>query len=205
MEITAAISDKSELIHTAGRISAACVALYAARMDMIVVGIICREAVLMTVKIHISEDGFFGLGFILSSSSIAAIPAGVAALPIPKIFAVIFAVMSFEAFPPLFSFGKSLCIIGEKNFSAFDVTPLRSAISSIPDQKHISPVKDRTTSVDFFAASNIAAAVCEVVPFANDIKKAADMHTGHIRFIEIPPKNFIIILLINLCFYDKIK
>ena len=62
----------------------------AARSAIMVEGRSWNEVVLSVTSIHILPDGFSGCGFSSSRVWAASIPIGVAALPIPSIFAVIF-------------------------------------------------------------------------------------------------------------------
>ena len=73
------------------------------------------------------------------SSSIAFNPNGVAALPSPKILALMFIVMFLNAGLFLSSFGKSGRKSGEKIRAINRVNPLSSAIFIIPDQRHKIP------------------------------------------------------------------
>ena len=61
-----------------------------ARSPITVVGISCTEQVLNKIKRHISGVGYPSDFTSLSSSSIAARPEGVAALPMPNMFAEMF-------------------------------------------------------------------------------------------------------------------
>lgn len=97
--MSAAVKEISEHIQTVGIIAEGEAEEEAARSEITVVGINCTEDVFKTEKMHISSDGVFGCGFKLSSSDMASIPAEVAALPTPSMFAAMLAVIFFMAIP----------------------------------------------------------------------------------------------------------
>ena len=110
-------------------------------MLITVVGKICRLAVFITVNRSISALGTGALPFSSSIPFMAAIPAGVAALPAPNIFAIMFMViLSFWRV-----FGKSLPITGDNSLSHALAAPPFSAIRRMPDQKHIVPASEMMT------------------------------------------------------------
>ena len=110
-------------------------------MLITVVGKICRLAVFITVNRSISALGYALCLFSLSMPSIAAIPAGVAALPAPKRFAIIFMVI-MSVCPVL---GKSRRITGDNSLLQAPAAPPFSAMRKIPDQKHTVPVREMIT------------------------------------------------------------
>lgn len=130
---------------------------------IIVVGSNWNDVVLSTISIHISSDARSGVGFDLSSSVMAFIPIGVAALPMPKMFAVMFMDMYFFASGG--ADGKRRFINGFNSFSIFSAIPDFSATFNIPVQKHITPANDKTVSTDAFAPSNAAFTVASRLPF----------------------------------------
>lgn len=81
---------KADAIHTGIMIDVGLAEPAAARNAIMVDGISWNEVVLSVTSIHILPDGFSGCGFSSSRVWAASIPIGVAALPIPSIFAVIF-------------------------------------------------------------------------------------------------------------------
>ncbi len=110
-------------------------------MLITVVGKICRLAVFITVNRSISALGTGLLPFSPSIPFMAAIPAGVAALPAPNRFAIIFIViLSFWRV-----FGKSRRITGDKSLSQVLAAPPFSAMRRIPDQKQTVPVREIMT------------------------------------------------------------
>ena len=71
------------------------------------------EAVFITINIHIALLARSGVGFSLSSARIASKPKGVAALPIPKMFADIFMLIWRIASVFLYFFPKRSVVSGE--------------------------------------------------------------------------------------------
>ena len=86
--------------------------------------------------------------FSLLSSPIALRPNGVAALPSPNRFALMFIVMLLKASLFLSSFGKSGRKRGAKIFEISAVKPLSSAIFIIPDHRHRMPAIVKRSSID---------------------------------------------------------
>ncbi len=107
-------------------------------MLITVVGKSCRLAVFITVKRHISRLGKGLFPFSSSMPSIAETPAGVAAFPVPKRFAIMFIVILFLCAV----FGKRRFIAGESSFWHFCAAPPFSAMRKIPDQKQIVPASE---------------------------------------------------------------
>ena len=85
--------------------------------------------------------------FSLLSSPIALRPNGVAALPSPNRFALMFIVMLLKASLFLSSFGKSGRKRGAKIFEISAVKPLSSAIFIIPDHRHRMPAIVKRSSI----------------------------------------------------------
>ncbi len=99
----------------------------------------------------------FGVGLSLSSSFIASKPKGVAALPIPRIFADIFIVILPFAGDDVILLPKRKRVKGESIRDMMFVIPLLSAISIIPDQKHIKGAmvikREKAFSMPWFSRS----------------------------------------------------
>jgi len=108
--------------------------------------------VFMTANIHIALLAREGSGLISSRRSIADKPRGVAALPMPSMFAEMFIhILCMADLSSLIS-GKRKRVTGDKIRAIRPVMPDCSVISIMPDQKHISGASVRKR----FAASDIA-------------------------------------------------
>lgn len=113
-------------------------------------GISWIDAVFITINIHIALLARSGVGFILSRARIASKPNGVAALPIPKRFADIFILIRRIASVFLYFLPKRRLVRGERRRENRLVIPQPSAISIMPDQKHIMGRSVITRSKLFF-------------------------------------------------------
>lgn len=85
-----------------------------------------------------------------------------AALPIPKKFAVMFIEMYSRALAE--ALGNSRRTAGEINRQIAADTPLFSAIRIIPVQKHIAPARERSVDTAVDAPSNMAFIVSSTLP-----------------------------------------
>ena len=101
-----------------------------------------------TTKMTISLLAVSEQLFSLLSSPIAFSPNGVAALPSPKRFALMFIVMLLKASLFLSSLGNKGRSRGAKSFEMRAVNPLSSAIFIMPDHKHKIPAIVNSSSID---------------------------------------------------------
>lgn len=109
-----------------------------------VVGIIETDAAFITTKRTISLDAVKSFVFVSSlRRDIASSPKGVAALPSPNIFAVIFIDIAFLAGEFFFNLGNNNRKIGERIRLIIFVSPDFSAIFITPLQKAITPISFR--------------------------------------------------------------
>ena len=107
-------------------------------------GMSVKAEVLMTMNRTISFEAVPSGAFVSSLSlETASSPNGVAALPSPKRFAVIFIDIAFIAGEPFFSFGKRSRRSGERARLISLVRPDFSAMFIIPLQKVIIPISLR--------------------------------------------------------------
>ncbi len=137
--VTPTMSAVIEDIQIAGTISNGEVEPYCCRRMDIIVGTSCIEAVFITVKIIMLRVAIPGVLFFLLISFIAEMPSGVAALPSPSIFAVIFIQIARMAG---LSSGRSLnrrLRMGLKSLARRYVRPPLSAIFKRPVQRLIMP------------------------------------------------------------------
>ena len=121
---------------------------YFRRSAAAVVGISCRLAVFMTVRVIIFREAISGVGLrsSFSISRIAAMPKGVEAFPRPSIFAVILRVMYCIAFPPLSSPPNSFDSRGAVSFASFPVSPELCATRISPLHSAIIPTRYMASS-----------------------------------------------------------
>ncbi len=172
----------ADAIHTGRMIDVGLVEPAAARKAIIVDGISWNEVVLRVTSIHILPDGFSGFGFSSSSVCAASIPIGVAAFPIPSIFAVIFIEIYRRAVSELL--GKSLVTTGAiKRQIRFD-TPLFSEIFIMPVQKHIAPANDISVETAVDAPSKTAFIVSSMRPVMTAVIIDTITIKLHIKFIH---------------------
>lgn len=153
----------NEVIHIGIIISYGALEPAAALIEITVVGKKVTEEVLNIASIAIDGEILCGVLFSLSSSCIALTPIGVAALPIPRTFALKFAVIASQAF--FEASGNSLFIIGENAVSTICKRPASSPIFNIPVQKHIIPANDNKINTLSFAPFSIASVVSGSFPF----------------------------------------
>ena len=104
------------------------------------------EAEFITANIHIESDADFPSEY-RDRLLIALSPRGVAALPIPKKFAVIFIATAPQTSLSFFASGIRKPIRGLNTMAMIFTSPLFSAIFIIPVQKQIFPIKLRTNVV----------------------------------------------------------
>ena len=128
-----------EAIQIAGTTSNGEVEPYFWRKMAVIVGISWMDAVFITVKIIMLRVATPGFLFFLLISFIAEMPSGVAALPRPRIFAVMFMQIARIAGP---SSGRSLkkrLSMGLNSFASKYVRPPWSAIFNKPVHRAIMP------------------------------------------------------------------
>lgn len=183
--MTPVITAKSDASHIGAIIEVGSGEPAAARREIMVVGISWNEVVLSTTSIHIFADGFWGVGFSPSSVCAAIIPIGVAALPIPSMFAVTFIEMYRSAASD--APGKSLEITGEIKRHILSDTPLFSDIFIIPVQKHIAPAKEISVDTAVDAPSKTALTVSSTRPVTIEVIIEDITIILHIKFIVTTP------------------
>ena len=131
------------------------------------VGISCREAVFITTNIAIELVAVdFELLF-FCSFFMASIPKGVAALPSPSKFAVIFMHIAFAEGLSAGQSGKINFIIGENKFDKYSVILDFSAIFIIPVQKAIIPKMEIIKETASLAPDKTALESAEMFPVKN--------------------------------------
>ena len=108
---------------------------------IIVVGIICIDAVFKTINITIELDNSSLFLFSSCNDFIALIPSGVAAFPNPKKLATIFIDISLYALLSFFISGNINFIIGDKHLVILLINVVSLTISIIPFHIHIIPIK----------------------------------------------------------------
>ena len=131
-----------ELIHIHGNISSGFIALYLLLIAVIIVGMICSDAVFMMTNVIISSVAVLLSGFVSFRCCMAFMPKGVAALLTPSILAMMFIHMYLKALESFFRLGKNFDSTGEKIFTSAVVAPLSSTIFNMPEKKHIVPLID---------------------------------------------------------------
>ena len=109
--------------------------------EITVVGIICKEAVFKTINIIILSLSVSLFSFSFCNSFIAFKPSGVAAFPRPNILAIIFIVILSYALLFTVISGNNFFIIGVKTFFNNSIILVWDAISIIPLQRHVIPIK----------------------------------------------------------------
>lgn len=150
----------------------------AVRRAITVEGISCTEAVFKSANMHISSEARDLSGFSFCSSSMARRPNGVAALLMPKMFAVIFDVMACMAELLGSSFGKSMRVTGRRSSVTNESAPLFSAISISPEKKHIVPQSSMQSLIPSAAPLSAAAETASVFPVKKDVTIAASIRNG---------------------------
>lgn len=123
----------------------------------------------------------------------ASIPIGVAALPIPRMFAVMFIDMYSFAFSELL--GNSRVTIGAIILHIMLDIPLFSAIFIIPVQKHIAPANENIVDTALCAPSKTALSVASIFPVAAAVIRDIIIIKLHNTFKKITPKEYIISIL----------
>ena len=126
--------------------------------------------------------------------------AGVAAFPIPIIFATTFMEIFEKALPFVFNFGKTKFRTGLIIFAIIFERPLLSEIFKRPDQKQNTPAIWIMTVTAFSAPENTAEIVWSSLPLTQANISEIIIIKGKIKFIKTHP--FRICILWNLLFYS---
>ena len=103
---------------------------------------------------HIAFDAMPLCPLSRSSSCIALMPNGVAALPIPSRFALMLEIIAPAASESGLMLGNSRRMTGRSSLRSAFITPPSSAIFKSPLQKHIAPVSASTVIIASFAAAS---------------------------------------------------
>ena len=140
----------AEVSQAAGIISIGTAAPYSCRRSATVVGIKCSAAVLSTTKFTISSLAISGVGLFACRPRIASRPSGVAALPRPSKFAVIFMDTAFIAGSSFLKFGNKSRSRGDSIRLTVAVKPEALAISISPPHRQSAPrsLMHRVTASD---------------------------------------------------------
>ncbi len=166
-----------ELIHIHGSMSSGFFALYLFLMAVIIVGMICSDAVFMMMNVIISFVAVFLFGFVSLRCCMAFIPKGVAALLTPSILAIMFRHIHLKALESFFRSGKNFDSMGEKILASAKVAPLSSTIFSMPEKKHIVPLIDIINAIALSAPDSIAEERFDMLP----------VYIAHMMLIRIIP------------------
>ena len=154
--VTARRVQAAEQIHTGTRIMAGSEESADRRKARRVVGSRLIEAVFSTARVIISSVALPGSGLSRSSASMAFIAKGVAALPMPRMLALILADISSRPLPVRYAVGKSIFRRGAINFESFVIKFAAFKTRMTPHQRHIIPNKERVR-VTALAAPSITA------------------------------------------------
>src|SRR5439155_3452273 len=125
-----------------------------ARSAITVVGTSCNDAVLMARNNTCALVAVPGVGFSLSSSSIALIPNGVAALPRPSMLAAMLSSIAEMGGWPSGTPGKSGRKIGRTARASLSTSPAFSAIFKSPSQSAMTPIRPMASVTPCAAPSN---------------------------------------------------
>ena len=126
------------------------------------VGIRQKEEQPNTARVIISAEAT-ALVELLLIFSIAEIANGVAALEIPRIFALMHAVISSVAIFSLKDFGNMRFKIGRKSFDKRSIMPASFRMLIIPFQKAIIPINEMTRLTLFEAPEIKAVVILEIL------------------------------------------
>ena len=177
----------TEQIQTIGTILAGDELPAALRSETMVVGNRQGGAHPIRIKVIISEDSLPSLSF--GSVFIAFRARGVAALPIPRIFAAMAADTSFIPLPLFEASGKIIRMIGLMRREKRSRKPVFSATFIIPHHRHIKAMSENAVVTALPAPSMAAEVKSSVVPLNSE-----QITDNTIRI----PENFIAIILISL-------
>ena len=139
------------------------------------------EAVFRTVNITIEGVAVSPAFSSSARAFIASIPKGVAALPSPSRFAVMFMQMAWNALPFLSISRKSPPSIKEKPFASTSVSPDLSAMRISPPQKHIPPQRYMHSSTAFTGSVSTASVSCPDVPVKTDTAMETSISPAKIK------------------------
>src|SRR5205823_5115264 len=154
-----------------------------ARSAITVVGTSCSEAVLMARNNTCALVAVPGAGFSFSSSSIALIPNGVAALPSPIMFAAMFSSMAEMAGCPSGMPGKRGRKMGRAARASFSTSPAFSAIRISPSHSAITPISPMASVTPCDAPSNAPCPTALMSPRTAPAIAAATRSSTNTRFM----------------------
>ncbi len=139
----------------------------ARRRAISVVGMRETDDVFSTANVTMSSLASSEQPFGSDSFSIAFMPRGVAALPRPRRFALMFAAISSVPMLLLQASGKSSFMSGDMSFASSRHAPHFEYTSIIPHQSAVSPRSDIERETAFEAPSIIAEARASIFPMAS--------------------------------------
>ena len=155
-----------------------------------VVGRRLIEDVPSTARVTISSVALTLSGFCSCIFFIASSAKGVAAFPIPSIFALSAAVISCFAQPVRQAFGKTWRSMGDNILLSFSISPALRSTSIIPHQRHILPARVKVSWTDAEAPSRAALDSSVIFPVkAAQITETAHSMKKHFPSMILPRDN----------------